>query len=78
VSSSFVARAPKKVEYLEENRKRKEMEIQRLRVQAEENMDFKGCVKQTEEKLGEMEQTLKELKANSGKPEGLEIKRAKQ
>ncbi|MDH5733821.1 MAG: hypothetical protein OEY88_08575 [Candidatus Bathyarchaeota archaeon] len=51
----------KKVEYLEENGKRKEMEIQRLRVQAEENVDLKGCVKQTEEKLGETEQTLKEL-----------------
>lgn len=58
--SSFVARS-KKVEYLEENWERKEMEIQRLRVQAEENVDLKGCVKRTEEKLGEMEQTLEEL-----------------
>lgn len=75
--SSIVARS-KKVEYLEENGKREEMEIQRLRVQAEENVDLKGCVKQTEEKLGEMEQTLKALKANNGKPEGLEVTRAKQ
>jgi hypothetical protein len=37
------------------------MEIQRLRVQAEEIVDLKGCVKQTKEKLGETEQTLKEL-----------------
>ena len=53
-----------KVKFLEENGKRKEMEIQKLRAQAEENVELKGRIQQTEKKLGELEKLIREALEN--------------
>ena len=56
------------------NGRRKETEIQKLRTQAEENVDLKRRIQQTEDKLSEMEKTVREThKASSGKLKGLEV-----
>ena len=49
-----------KVRFLEENGKRKEMEIQKLHAQAEENIDLKQRIQKTEKKLGELEKLIRE------------------
>lgn len=49
-----------KVKFLEENGRRKEMEILKLRTQAEENVDLKGRIKQTEQKLADLEKLIRE------------------
>jgi len=49
-----------KVKFLEENGKRKEMEIEKLRAQAEENMDLKQRIQKTEKKLEGLEKLIRE------------------
>ena len=51
-----------KVKFLEENGKRKEMEIQKLRAQTEENMNLKNRQRKTEDKISEIEQAVKEIR----------------
>jgi len=49
-----------KVKFLEENGKRKEMEIEKLRAQVEENVDLKGRIQKTEKKLEGLEKLIRE------------------
>jgi len=49
-----------KVKFLEENGKRKEMEIQKLHAQAEENIDLKQRIQKTEKKLEGLEKMIRE------------------
>ena len=51
-----------KVKFLEENGKRKEAEIQKLRAQTEENMNLKNRQRKTEDKISEIEQAVKEIR----------------
>ncbi len=51
-----------KIKFLEENGKRKEMEIQKLRDQQAENIELKRRIQLTEKKLGSIEQDMAEIK----------------
>jgi len=51
-----------KVRFLEENGRRKDMEIQKLHAQTAENVELKRRTQMTEKKLAEIEGTVAELK----------------